>query len=125
MAKLWAGLFGKKKEADVTTFSNEAKVEYQLEAILKDVLSIGRYLLRNKDTELLVEIGKDVPSVLSGDVEAIRKRFEGIINKAIEKGLLLINAGTDIIRFVPSLIITKKDIDEMIVILDEAIRETI
>ena len=84
MAKLWAGLFGKKKEADVTTFSNEAKVEYQLEAILKDVLSIGRYLLRNKDTELLVEIGKDVPSVLSGDVEAIRKRFEGIINKAIE-----------------------------------------
>ena len=48
-----------------------------------------------------------------------------IINKAIEKGLLLINAGTDIIRFVPSLIITKKDIDDMIVILDEAIKETI
>ena len=48
-----------------------------------------------------------------------------IINKAIGKGLLLINAGTDIIRFVPSLIITKKDIDDMIVILDEAIKETI
>ena len=48
-----------------------------------------------------------------------------IINKAIEKGVLLINAGTDIIRFVPSLIITKKDIDDMIVILDEAIKETI
>ena len=48
-----------------------------------------------------------------------------IINKAIEKGLLLINAGTDIIRFVPSLIISKKDIDDMIIILDEAINETI
>ena len=42
-----------------------------------------------------------------------------------DNSLLLINAGTDIIRFVPSLIITKKDIDDMIVILDEAIKETI
>lgn len=47
-----------------------------------------------------------------------------IINKAIEKGLLLINAGSNIIRFVPSLIITKEDIDKMIVILNEAISET-
>lgn len=48
-----------------------------------------------------------------------------IINKAMDKGLLLINAGTDIIRFLPSLVITKKDIDDMIAILDEAIRETL
>ncbi len=44
-----------------------------------------------------------------------------IITKALEKGLMLINAGTDIIRFVPSLIITKENIDEMITILDECI----
>ena len=44
-----------------------------------------------------------------------------IINKALEKGLMLINAGTDIIRFVPSLIITKENIDDMIQILDESI----
>lgn len=48
-----------------------------------------------------------------------------IINKAMDKGLLLINAGTDIIRFLPSLVITKKDIDDMVAILDEAIRETL
>ncbi|MBO4909100.1 MAG: aspartate aminotransferase family protein [Lachnospiraceae bacterium] len=45
------------------------------------------------------------------------------INKALEKGLILINAGTNIIRFVPALIISKKDIDDMIVILKQAIEE--
>ena len=44
-----------------------------------------------------------------------------VINKALEKGLMLINAGTDIIRFVPALIITKENIDDMIKILDESI----
>ncbi|MBP8969447.1 MAG: aspartate aminotransferase family protein [Lachnospiraceae bacterium] len=44
-----------------------------------------------------------------------------IINRALDKGLILINAGTNIIRFVPALIISKSDIDEMIKILKEAI----
>ena len=44
-----------------------------------------------------------------------------LINKALEKGLLLINAGSDIIHFVPPLIITKENIDDMIAILDECI----
>ncbi|MCR5440512.1 MAG: aspartate aminotransferase family protein [Lachnospiraceae bacterium] len=48
-----------------------------------------------------------------------------IINKALEKGLILINAGSDIIRFVPPLIITEADIDAMVVILKEAIAETV
>ena len=37
-----------------------------------------------------------------------------IINKALDKGLVLINAGTDIIRFIPPLVIEKSDVDEMI-----------
>lgn len=44
-----------------------------------------------------------------------------IITRALEKGLLLINAGPDIIRFVPPLVITEQDIDAMIVILDTCI----
>lgn len=44
-----------------------------------------------------------------------------IINKALDKGLILINAGTDIIRFVPPLVITKENVDEMIAILDNCI----
>lgn len=44
-----------------------------------------------------------------------------IINKALEKGLVLINAGTNIIRFVPPLIVEKRDIDEMISILKQCL----
>lgn len=44
-----------------------------------------------------------------------------IINKALEKGLILINAGADIIRFVPPLVITRENVDEMIAILDTCI----
>ena len=40
-----------------------------------------------------------------------------IINKALDKGLILINAGAQIIRFVPPLIITKENVDDMIDIL--------
>ncbi|MCR4961931.1 MAG: aspartate aminotransferase family protein [Lachnospiraceae bacterium] len=40
-----------------------------------------------------------------------------IINNALQKGLVLINAGSNIIRFVPPLVVTKADVDEMIEIL--------
>ena len=45
-----------------------------------------------------------------------------IISKALEKGLILINAGANIIRFVPPLIIEKEHVDEMIAILEDCIR---
>ena len=41
-----------------------------------------------------------------------------IINKAIANGLLLINAGANVIRFLPPLIVSKQEIDDMIAILD-------
>lgn len=44
-----------------------------------------------------------------------------IITKALDKGLILINAGTNIIRFVPPLIISKENVDEMIDILDSCL----
>ena len=44
-----------------------------------------------------------------------------IISKALENGLILINAGADIIRFVPPLVITKENVDEMITILEKCI----
>ena len=42
-----------------------------------------------------------------------------VIKKALDRGLLLIGAGSDVIRFVPPLIITEKEVDELIRILDE------
>ena len=46
-----------------------------------------------------------------------------IIHRAIEKGLLLINAGTNIIRFIPPLIVSKPDVDKMIEIVDACFAE--
>ncbi len=45
-----------------------------------------------------------------------------IITKALDKGLILINAGTNIIRFVPPLIIAKENVDEMISILESCLQ---
>lgn len=44
-----------------------------------------------------------------------------IINKALDKGLVLINAGSSIIRFVPPLVMGKEDVDRMISILGEVL----
>lgn len=46
-----------------------------------------------------------------------------IIKQAMDKGLVLINAGTDIIRFVPPLIIEEKHVDDMIGILRECVAQ--
>ena len=40
-----------------------------------------------------------------------------IILKAMDRGLLIISAGSNILRFVPPLVITKEDVDAMIAIL--------
>ena len=45
-----------------------------------------------------------------------------IIADCLENGLVLINAGANIIRFVPPLIITKEHVDEMISKLDQAMQ---
>ena len=37
-----------------------------------------------------------------------------ITSKALENGLLVISAGSDVLRLVPPLVITEKDIDEMV-----------
>ena len=41
-----------------------------------------------------------------------------VIGRALEEGLILINAGENIIRFLPPLIVSKANIDEMIDILE-------
>jgi len=45
------------------------------------------------------------------------------INSALDKGLMLINAGQSIIRLVPPLIITKQNVDDMIAVLDTCLSE--
>lgn len=47
----------------------------------------------------------------------------GVISAALEKGMILINAGADIIRFVPPLVIEREDIDRMAKILDSCLAQ--
>ena len=42
-----------------------------------------------------------------------------IVNKGIEKGILMLTAGVNVLRLLPPLVITKEDIDRMYEILDE------
>lgn len=46
-----------------------------------------------------------------------------VSKKALQKGLVLITAGTDVIRFVPPLVIEKEHVDEMFGILDSVLTE--
>ena len=46
-----------------------------------------------------------------------------VVSKALEKGLIVITAGTNVIRMVPPLIISKENVDEMIEILTECLDE--
>jgi len=46
-----------------------------------------------------------------------------IIAMAMEKGLILINAGVSIIRFVPALVISKENVDDMVAILESCLNE--
>ncbi len=49
------------------------------------------------------------------------KPVSDIIAKAMEKRLLLINAGVNVIRFIPALVAEKKHVDEMMAILEECV----
>lgn len=44
-----------------------------------------------------------------------------ILKRALEEGLVLINAGTNVIRFLPPLIITREHVDEMVAILKKCL----
>lgn len=44
-----------------------------------------------------------------------------IVSKALENGLLVISAGSDVLRLVPPLVITKEHIDQMIEILEKSL----
>ena len=44
-----------------------------------------------------------------------------VVNEALAEGLLVISAGSDVLRLVPPLVITEKDVDEMTEILEKCL----
>lgn len=94
-------------------------VDELLGGLLDNVKTNGAYL-----TEKLNEL-KDKYDVITdvrgiGFMQGIELSIPvaDVVRQTIENGLLLVNAGKNVIRFVPSLIATKEDIDEAMKILD-------
>lgn len=90
--------------------------------IIENVSSVGAYLQQKLD-----EIASEYDCIKerrgTGLMQGLvfDRPVGEIIERAIDKGLILINAGAEIIRFVPPLIITREHVDEMIGILKSCI----
>lgn len=97
---------------------------FEEQKVLENVREVGPYL-SEKLEELAhrhdcIETHRGI-GLMQGLV--FRKPVADIINRALEKGLILINAGSHIIRFVPALVIGRAEVDDMIELLDSCIEE--
>ncbi len=97
---------------------------FEEENILDNVKEVGEYLAGKLD-ELVLKYDFVKEHRGLGLLQGLEcdKPVAGIINKALDKGLLLINAGIHVIRFIPALTISKENVDEMITILDACLAE--
>ncbi len=92
---------------------------FESEHIIDNVREVSGYLemrldeLKEKHSDIIDRRGSGLLQGLEFD-----HPVGEIITKALDNGLILINAGTNIIRFIPPLVITKKDVDKMISILE-------
>ncbi len=97
---------------------------FEEEHIIENVNKVAPYLEKRLD-ELKEKYGFIKERRGTGLMQGLvfDEPVGGIINRALENGLILINAGANIIRFVPPLIITTENVDEMISILEQSINE--
>lgn len=95
---------------------------FKEEKIVENVNEVAPYL-----EEKLDEIVKDFDNVTArrgkGFMQGLvlTTSVGDTVNKAIENGLLVISAGSDVLRMVPPLTITKENVDEMIEILRKSL----
>ena len=96
---------------------------FEEDKVLENVKEVAPYLEEKLD-ELVAEYDCIETRRGAGLMQGLvfSKPVGEIIAKALENGLILINAGTDIIRFVPPLVISKENVDEMISILKECLQ---
>ena len=97
---------------------------FEKEEVLSNVEKVGAYLGKCLD-EFVSEFDcisqRRGIGLLQGLV--FDRPVGDIIKRAMDRGLVLINAGTNIIRFVPPLIIGEQHVDEMTAILRECLKE--
>ena len=88
---------------------------YEKEHITEHVQKVGAYLTRKLDDlvdkyDFLAE--RRGKGMIQG-LEVTGRPVGEIVNRALEQGLIIITAGTNVLRFLPPLVITEADVDEM------------
>lgn len=97
--------------------------QYEKKDLLEHVREIAPYLEKRLDE--LTENSEFVTArrgkgLMQGLV--IREKTVGqVVNEALSAGLLVISAGSDVLRLVPPLVITEENVDEMIEILQKCL----
>lgn len=96
--------------------------QFEVLGITEHVKKTAPYLERRLDalTEKYDFLGERRGMGLMQGIVVKDRPVGEIIKKALENGLVLMSAGNDVLRFVPPLIITEADIDEMIVRLENS-----
>ena len=97
---------------------------FEKEHILEHVRAITPYLEKTLDA-IVADYGfletRRGMGLMQGIVVSGGHKPIEIINQALENGLVLMSAGSDVLRFVPPLVITEPDIDEMAVRLRKSL----
>lgn len=96
---------------------------YEEERILENVREVGAYLTEKLDAlvqkyEFFAE--RRGKGLIQG-IEVTGRPIGEIVTRAQEEGLLIITAGSNVLRFVPPLVITEADVDEMVRKLEKAL----
>lgn len=102
-----------------TTAINAVLDQFDELNILDNVNKVSVYLEKKLD-ELVSEYdflkGRRGKGLMQGLVfDTDRKAPGAVVKSALDNGLILITAGSDVLRFLPPLVITESDVDEMIV----------
>jgi len=90
------------------------------ENLLEHVAKVGKYFLEKlKELQVKHRIVRDARGL--GLMLGLELRIEvlNVILGAIQRGVLLLDAGRTVVRFLPPFIITEKEVNEAITVLDE------
>ena len=94
---------------------------YEKEQIVDHVKKVGGYL--EKKLNALVEkydfLKERRGKGLIQGLEVEGRPIGEIVNRGLEEGLIIITAGSNVLRFVPPLVVTEADVDEMITKLEK------
>ncbi|MCR5797997.1 MAG: aspartate aminotransferase family protein [Eubacterium sp.] len=98
--------------------------EFKKQGILDNVNEVGEYLvskLQNlKEKHSCIKDVRGLGFMLGIEVDI---PVGDVCKKCLESGLIVLSAGSNVVRLVPPLVISKENVDEMINILDSALEQ--